>query len=203
MSDLYKFPFKVVTTTASLPFKAVGAIAKPVVKAPFKMIKKNPLRLFDFMWGYDMYGEALNRFDQNMMKLGSALDTVAKLTLIGGGLLGIGATVAELLRRKQLEDRAVEAFQKVVKNDPLLSEVPDEELYYYFQAIKDTSPTIAANPVTLRTALRQMATYGGVDVASMSAMSEIEANRAKSETLRKVLLDLSHNLRETASGLGE
>jgi len=185
------------------PFNWATSATYKALKFTFK---KHPLFIFDALWGLDMYKNYAQKFQERLTKLGSneALDTALKLTLLGSGIIGLSAALSELIRRKQLEDKAVEAFQMVVKKDPYLQEVPEEELVQYFEAIRAASPTIAANPITLRTALRQMATYGGIDIPTLEAMTKVEANKAKAYDLRKALLDFSDRIKSIAeAGMSE
>ena len=151
------------------PFMAAKFAAKPVLKKA-----KNPFFAFDVVWGYDWMKKYKGNFNQRLMKTASTLDTMSKLVLIGGGLLGIAGAGAEIAGHLQRRIKARRTFEKVVKKDPYLSQLPREELEEYFETVKDISPTIASNPLLLRTTLKQMATYEGADPSSIRLLGEIE-----------------------------
>ena len=144
-------------------------------KGLLKRLGKNPTRVLDIFWGYEWMNRYKNRFNQNMFKQASSLDTLSKVVTIGGGLLGTAVAGYELYEQIAKRLTAKKMFQSVVERDPYLSQLPKKDLEEYFETISHVSPTIASNPLLLRTTLRQMASYEGADPSSIKLFTEVES----------------------------
>lgn len=161
-----------------------------------KLLKKTlskPFLFFDILWAKELKNRFGGSFTKNLMKTAGALDTLSKLVLIGSGLIGATAAGMELyeqIKKRKASDRI---FKNIVKKDPYLSQLPEEELNDYYRTIKEVSPTIASNPLLLRTALKQMATYEGADPNSILMMSKLESE-IKNNTIYDPIYRLSEKI---------
>jgi len=159
---------------------------------PTKMVLKRPNRLLNLTWGYDLMSEYRKKFNQKLIKQASDLGAISKALAIASGILGISTAGYELFEQLAKKRASKKLFKRIVKRDPYLSQVPEEELREYFETLTQVSPTIAANPILLRTALRQMVSYEGADPASIKMLTEVE--QESQNPLLRPLLRLSERM---------
>jgi len=143
---------------------------------------------FDFIEGF---GKAKEGFRMGLQK-NAKVDL--KNILAGTGLaslgLGLAFEVGRYIHKRQVlsnaKEQAIKNFEQVIASDPHLQQYPKEELMQYLNTLLQVAPNVAADPVLLRQALKQIATYGGVDPQSAKVLSELDEQIMARKVLHSV-----------------
>ena len=106
-------------------------------------------------------------------------DKVARGIAIAGGLMGLGAITQSVVSSVLAKRKAIEIAKELKKSDPVIAQMNEDELTEYVDYLMNVAPNVLSHPAALKTVLRQVATYGGIDPQTIKLFLEMEENAGR------------------------